>query len=132
MGALIVTPPDQTHSPKITIMSNTTPEKLNLPPLSIVIFIALLALMQVAALTTRAVQEGLGADAAVNVILLLACGGVWMLRKWAVWVLLIGLIVFAVFKVAPSDAPVRDFIYTGFPFVLIAAACTLPHYKQMR
>ncbi len=107
-------------------------EKKSFPPISIMVLTIILGAMNVGALASRLVQKNIGIDNLITVVLLIACVGVWQLRKWAVWLLLVSLLSFAVYHTHLTDTPVRNFLYNGLPFVLIAVTCTVPHYKRMQ
>lgn len=104
----------------------------NTPHPSIMIFSLFIGLMQLGALATHLSEGRYTIGIAINVILLVACWGLWTLRKWAVWVMIGGLLAISLVRVYHTDEPMRNFIFTALPMVLIAVACTVPHYKNMR
>ena len=101
-------------------------------PLSVLIFAALLSLSQIGALSVRMFQYSWDSSAWVNVAILFGCAGLYAMRRWAFWLVVACLFFIALLQVNHTEEPVRNFFYTGLPVILIAVACTWPHYSEMK
>lgn len=112
------------------------------PPLSIMIFTGLFGAMQLIILLSRtalyfsgdvnATQAQLLAGTLVDIVIIASCILLWKMRKLGVWLLIPALTLLSLYKVSSMGEPVGDMISFAIPLILIALACTLPHYKQMR
>ena len=93
---------------------------------------SLLGLLQLGALTVRLVRHNIDETILLNLVILVLCYGLYQMRRWALWLIMLALSLFSFMQVLHTPEPFENFIYNALPVLMVVLACTVPHYEKMR